>query len=90
MLTNLPFHPLDPFQTDPAIIESQSQAQKLTRYYCERGLDAFEFRNEAGRHYVVARGRGAEECLLLDQLVSFTSARMVEALDKPWADVGRA
>lgn len=86
----VPTHPLDQFQTDPRIIESQVRTAKLTRTYCERGLDAFEFKSEDGRHYVVARGKGAEECLAFDQLVAFTSSRMVEALNIPWMEGGRA
>jgi hypothetical protein len=84
-------HPLDPFQTDPAVVESQTNAARMTRTFCETGLDAFEFRDtESGRHYVVTRKSGASRCFEFDQLVAFTSSRMVEALNKPWAEPGRA
>jgi hypothetical protein len=83
-------HPSDPFQTDPVILESQDRAAKLTRTFCERGLDAFEFKNDDGRHYVVARGEDARRCFEFDRLVAFTSSRMVEALKTPWAEGGRA
>ena len=83
-------HPSDPFQTDPVVVESQDRAVKMTRLFCERGLDAFEFKNDDGRHYVVARDRGAVECMAFDTLVAFTSSRMVEALNVPWTEPGQA
>jgi hypothetical protein len=89
MLTTLPFHPADPFQSDPAIIESQHRAAKVTRTLCESGMDAFEFKDDEGRHYVVNRAT-AKRCMEFDTLVSFTSAHMVAALGLPWCEVGRA
>jgi hypothetical protein len=89
MLTSLPFHPADPFQTDPTIIESQHRAAKMTRTFCESGMDAFEFKDDGGRHYVVNRATAAR-CMLFDTFVAFTSAHMVRALDLHWCEVGRA
>jgi hypothetical protein len=89
VLTNLPFHPADPFQSDPAIIESQHRAQRMTRTFCEQGMDAFEFKDDGGRHYVVNRAQ-ALRCMDFDTFVSFTSAKMVRALDLPWCEIGRA
>ena len=86
----VPIHPIFPFETDPAIIESQDRANKFTRTLCERGIDAFEFKSEDGRHYVVTRTSGAARCFEFDQFVAFTSARMVDALNRPWAAPGRA
>lgn len=89
MLTSLPVHPADPFQTDPAIIESQHRAARLTRAFCESGMDAFEFKDDSGRHYVVNRATAAR-CMEFDTFVAFTSAGMVRALDLPWCEGGRA
>jgi hypothetical protein len=89
MLTSLPFHPADPFQTDPAIIESQHRAAKMTRTFCEQGMDAFEFKDDGGRHYVVNRSQ-AIRCMEFDTLVSFTSAGMVRDLEVRWSEASRA
>jgi hypothetical protein len=89
MLTSLPFHPADPHQTDPTIIESQHRAAKMTRTFCESGMDAFEFKDDGGRHYVVNRAT-AVRCMMFDTFVAFTSAHMVRALDLDWYEVGRA
>jgi hypothetical protein len=86
----VPIHPMFPLETDPTIIESQDRANKFTRTLCERGLDAFEFKSEDGRHYVVTRDAQALRCFEFDQFVAFTSSRMVEALGKPWSPPGRA
>ncbi|SDK43171.1 hypothetical protein [Bradyrhizobium ottawaense] len=84
-------HPFDPMQADPAIVESQDNAVRTTRTFCERGLDAFEFRcSESNRHYVVTRTGEAARCFEFDQLVAFTSSRMIQALNKPWSLPGRA
>jgi hypothetical protein len=83
-------HPLDPFQSDPAIIESQDRALRLTRTFCERGLEAFEFIAENGHHYVVTRNMEAIKRMEFDQFVSYTSPRMVAALGQPWSEGGRA
>jgi hypothetical protein len=83
-------HPLDPFQTDPTIVESQTRAAKMTRTFCERGLEAFEFKSENGQHYVVTRNMEAIRCMEFDQLVAYTSPRMIEALGRPWCEGGRA
>jgi len=89
VLTNLPFHPADPFQTDPAIIESQHKAARTTRTLCEAGMDAFEFKDDAGRHYVVNRAT-ASRCMEFDTLIAFTTPGMLRALDQPWCEGGRA
>lgn len=89
MLTSLPFHPADPWQTDPAIIESQNRAAKMTWTLCEQGMDAFEFKDDEGRHYVVNRAT-AMRCMEFDTLVAFTSATLISALDRPWARPSRA
>jgi hypothetical protein len=89
VLQDLPFHPADPFQTDPIIIESQHRAARMTRTFCEQGMDAFEFKDDEGRHYVVNRAT-AKRCLEFDTLVSYTSAGMVRALEQPWCAIGRA
>ena len=83
-------HPLDPFQTDPVIAESQHQAARMTRTFCERGLEAFEFKADNGRHYVATRSTEALRCMEFDQLVAYTSPRMLEALGRPWSEGGRA
>jgi hypothetical protein len=84
-------HPLDLLQTDPAVVESQSNAARMTRTFCESGIDAFEFRDvESGRHYVATRTTHANRCMEFDQLIAFTSSRMVEALNRPWGAPGRA
>jgi hypothetical protein len=89
VLSSLPFHPADPFQTDPTIIESQRNAAKMTITFCNQGMDAFEFKDDGGRHYVVNRATAAR-CLEFDTLVSYTSAGMVRALEQPWCEIGRA
>ena len=89
MLISQSFHPADPFQTDPVIIESQYRAAKMTRTFCESGMDAFEFKDDGGRHYVVNRAT-AVRCMEFDILVAFTSAHMVLALDLRWGELGRA
>jgi hypothetical protein len=89
VLSSLPFHPADPFQTDPTIIESQHRAARVTRTLCEQGMDAFEFKDDEGRHYVVNRATAAR-CMEFDTLVSFTSSAMVRALELPWCGASRA
>lgn len=89
MLTTLPFHPADPFQSDPAIIESQHRAAKVTRTLCESGMDAFEFKDDEGRHYVVNRAT-AKRCMEFDTFVAFTSANVLRSLDSYWHRISRA
>jgi hypothetical protein len=83
-------HPIFPHETNPTVIESQTRAAKMTRTFCERGLEAFEFKSENGRHYVVTRNMEAIRYMEFDTLVSYTSPRMIHALSQPWCEGGRA
>lgn len=82
-------HPFENSTDDTTIVESIVRSARQTITFTHAGLDAFEFKvPENGTHYVVNRAT-AMRCMQFDQLVCYTSPRMVAALNRRWSEPGR-